>query len=342
MTMYENYIEMQGYRATIVAPGEIEGVNIPYLRVEPENGCQGQPIIMFNNDGQRSFMDSVIQQLSPEVSGNRDIITMAKQMDVKNPIIMPILPSEEEVMKDDMQHLDQFGNSRTFCRQYFDGTIKEDNPFYRIDKQVDKILETECHGEKAIGFGHSGAGMAMLRYGMMNPSQFDKLVIGGNGDEIPIMAGENAKNFAYPLGFGDYHELFPDKRYDERACRSIRYNFYLDQKEGEPLREDGRPKYDLLCKMNYEDGRSGQKFCPEDVARQYRRGYGEDMIDRFKNVMDEYSRSGLDVYVKMYDDTPHAPITKYDFGRLVGDGENFEPVRTDLIQKQSEAGLEME
>ena len=306
-----------------IEPGTIEGINIPFVVALPEKMPANSKItVVFNNEKGTSLNESAqnIEDELPEVLSG---------LEINSPMVVPILPSKtefDETLKKEGIDI-EVGDPKQFARECFDSKIPKESTFYRLDEQVKNMLEeiknnktlqqniqnarnkTEdlSFDEKAVGFGHSGAGAAMLRFSLIQPELFDKLVIGGNGDIIPTPFGENGQKLEYPFGIKDYNELFG--------------------------REDDKEVYDTIRDNNYLPGKTGPTFAPQDLAEKYKNMYGNQFFERFQNALKQYEQADANIGLKIYENDCHSVITPEDLGKILNDEEYFEQNPSKTIEE---------
>ena len=329
------------YDVIVIDAEAIEGINIPCVLAIPQNYSSKQKITMcFNNEGGITLDESCnnIQ---------REIPTIIEAMNFEGPVLVPILPSKKEFEKT-LQNEGvnfQVGEPKQFARECFDSSISETSDLHRIDKQVVRIIDnitsnsnliskiqelrqkedTLEFDKKLIGFGHSGAGAAMLRFALIHPEQFETLIIGGNGDIIPTPFGENGENLGYPFGKKDYFELF-GREFSEENYRKLNFQFYIGD------REDTKPVYDTIRDENYEEGKTGPLFAPKELANLYKSMYGTTFFERFKNALEQYEISGVNIGLKIYENDCHSVITSKDLHGIIDNGNFFDSNCSEQIQ----------
>ncbi len=324
-----------------IKAGTVPGVNIPFVLAIPKKLKDKSKIVLtFNNENGISLDESTYNIES-------NITKIIELLDIDLPIAVAILPSTKEFNESlQSENIDlQVGESKQFARECFDSKIPADNRFYRLDKQVnsmikailtskslrERIQEIRCSSDtlefndKITGFGHSGAGAAMLRYALIQPDLFDTLIIGGNGDIVPTPFGENGKRLGYPFGVEDYFELF-GKDFSEKAYKSISFQFYIGDKE------DTKTVYDTIRDENYSSNGSGSMFAPESLAKIYKKMYGNPFFERFKNVLKQYEDADAKIGLKIYENDCHSMIRKQDLHRIIDDGISFNHNCSEQIQ----------
>ena len=326
-------MELKDFDIIKIESGTLEGVNIPFILVLPKQLKEKNKLVtVFNNEGGES-LDQSTQNIE------KSLPTIIEKIQLDMPMVIPILPSKEEF---DMTLMSEgveltVGEPKQFARECFDPTIPKESKFYRIDEQVKTILKalvndeklmriikaktkrTDSFGfeEKMVGFGHSGAGAAMLRFSLIHPELFDTLIIGGNGDIVPTPIGENARKLAYPFGIQDFFELF-GREFPEDDYRKMSVQFYIGD------REDSNRVFDTIRDENYDQNGSGPKFAPENLATKYKQLYGKDFFVRLKNVLMQLESAGIKVGLKIYPDDCHSLIKPEDFHEILTAGKSFE------------------
>lgn len=329
------------YESIIIEAGTIGGVNIPCILCLPKDakGQQKLTVIINNDDGQ-TLEESMENMEKTQESAMRNF-------EFSSPVLVPILPSQAEFNKVfQSEGIDlSICEPKQFAVECFSSKIPEHSRFYRIDEQVNNLITNiisnpELKGQiqalresgeqidfedKVIGFGHSGAGAAMLRYSLLHPEIIEKLIIGGNGDIVPTPIGENGTKLSYPFGIKDYKELF-GREFDVEAFKKINFQFYIGDKEeignGKPYTSEQARRFDTISDENYEEGKSGNTFAPKNLAKLYKQLYGTPFFERFMNVLKVYEENGLNIGLKIYEDNCHLPITSEDLKAIIS-GERY-------------------
>lgn len=303
------------YELVVIPAGTIDGVHIPFVSLTPLYDYDEVPVFcLYYGKNSASFIEDALDYLSD----------FAEQMGVAGPVIMPLLPPQAVFQRAlDDRHIDlHVGDTQMLCRECFSKKIPADFPFYRLDQQLDRILEVTAISSRFVGFGHCSSGTALLRYVMISPQHFNKLIIGGNADCVPVMAGPLSKQLDYPLGTRDYDLLF-NRKYRKAAYASLNCQFYLSDKIDQVVCEDNSLLYDRISVSQYQSGK-GQNCCPEDVAKAYLQIYSENLLDRFSEVMDTYEKAFLNVNLGLYHESPDHMITRDDFQNIVYSRGSFE------------------
>ena len=299
------------YNALVVQADQIAGIHIPFISFVPNREYSGEAVLMFQYDPFDTFSDSI------------DFITktvfdIAASVGFKGPVIVPVLPSKKQfcdalsISPDDM-----IGDSKFLCRMCFSDIIPVSSPFYRLDRQIDRILHEVKIPGRFIGFGDRLSALSLMRYSMISPEYFSKIIIGNHIDCIPILSGEHGQMFDYPLGVRDRDILF-GKSYSDDLFRGIDYEFYFSKNSD----------FSALDLIHFGDC-SLDDICPSDLARYYCDQYGRSVLNRFRNAMQDYESSFLNTHLKLYDDDFRRFIPRYDFQEIVYKNQSFEefPVR---------------
>lgn len=322
--------------------GTIEGVNIPCILALPENiENESRVVLIFNNENGKTLKDS-----TNNIKG--ELPSAIEGLDIKLPIVIPILPSKEEFnnsLKEDGVDF-RVGDPKQFAKECFAKEIPKENRFYRLDEQVKKIIEAITNNlelkkqiqhrslkeqsisfsDKIYGFGHSGAGAAMMRFGILAPEILDTVVIGGNGDIIPTPFGENASKLEYPFGAKGYEELL-GREFSEEDYKKINFQFYIGDNEA------SKPVYDTIRDENYEEGMTGNNFAPKELADAYKNIYGRTFWERMKNVLKQYENNGINIGLKIYENDCHSPIKPEDLEGILNQGQAFNTNCSEQIEK---------
>lgn len=341
MKKNEYMSEDSPYESIRIEAGTIEGVNIPCILCFPKNakGQQKLTVSINNEDGQT--LEESMENME------RSLESAMKIFEFSSPVLVPILPSQAEFNKTlQSEGIDlTVGEPKQFAVECFSSKIPETSRFYRIDEQVntlitniisnsklkEKIQALRENGEqidfedKVIGFGHSGAGAAMLRYSLLHPEILEKLIIGGNGDIVPTPVGENGTKLPYPFGIKGYEELL-GREFNIEAFKKINFQFYIGDKEeignGKPYTSEQAKRFDTIRDENYEEGKTGNNFAPENLAKLYKQLYGTPFFERFMNALKVYEENGLNIGLKIYEDNCHLPITAEDL-KVIISGERY-------------------
>lgn len=329
--------------------GTIEGVNIPCILALPENiENESKVVLIFNNENGKTLKDST-KKIKEELP------SVIEGIDIKLPIIIPILPSKEEFNNSLREDGIDFkvGDPKQFAKECFAKEVTKKNRFYRLDEQVKKIvknitsnseLKKEIQSKSSIrqpnsysnriyGFGHSGAGAAMMRFAILAPEVLDTIIIGGNGDIIPTPVGENAGKLEYPFGAKGYEELL-GREFSEEDYKKINFQFYIGDNEA------SKPVYDTIRDENYEEGMTGTNFAPKELAQEYKAIYGRTFWERMKNVLKQYENNGIKTGLKIYENDCHSVITPQDLERILNQGQSFNTNCSEQLEnliKQKEA-----
>lgn len=321
------------FKVLQISEGTIEGVNIPCILVLPESiDNMGKVILSFNNENGKTLKDSVENM-------KKELPDVMKGLDIRFPVIIPILPSKEEFDSSLKEKGIDFevGDPKQFAVECFSKQVPKENKFYRIDNQVKKIIETiignpELKKEiqsitsiehpisfsnRIYGFGHSGAGAAMMRFASLVPEVLDTIIIGGNGDIIPTPFGKNAGELEYPFGAKNYQELL-GREFSEEDYKRINFQFYIGDNE------DSNPIYDTIRDENYKEGMTGNNFAPKDTAETYKGIYGRTFFERMKNVLKEYENSGINIGLKIYENDCHSVIKPEDLKGILNQTDGFD------------------
>lgn len=342
MQLLEGISKETSFKAIKIEAGTIKGVNIPCLLCIPKQAEGKQKLMMiFNNENGKTLDESMANM-------ENGLIGAINQFEFNSPIIVPILPSQTEFNQELQSNgIDlQVGEPKQFARECFLPEIPEQSRFYRLDQQVNVLLQNVISNselreqiqstmgiekrikfdEKVIGFGHSGAGASMLRYCLLHPEMLDKIIIGGNGDIVPTPIGENGDKLTYPFGIADYKELFGED-FDIEAFKKVGFQFYIGD------REDEVPRFDTIRDENYREGGTGINFAPEDSATLYKQIYGTEFFVRFQKALEEYEKAGLNIGLKIYEDDCHTPIQSTDLKRIISGEKEFDGEPSKQISK---------
>lgn len=310
-----------------IEPGTIKGVNIPCILALPQDlKGESKLTLVFNNENGQTLeasVENIVAQLPDIIEG----------VQFASPVIIPILPSQQEFN----QSLEDYGISlkvgepKQFARECFSAEIPSEHPFYRLDNQVATLIQSISTSDdikaklqslrtdkdtdfvfspKSNGFGHSGAGAAMLRFALLHPEMLDTIIIGGNGDIIPTPFGANGAQLEYPFGIKDYNQLL-GRNFLEADYKGINFQFYIGE------REDTKPVYDTIRDKNYEQGKTGNNFAPEEIAKKYKNLYGTAFFERFKNALRQYEENGCTVGLKIYPNDCHSVIKPEDLHGII-------------------------
>lgn len=342
--------EIQGsqeskYKFICLEPGDIEEVNIGGILAIPKDGLKTNKLLtMIQFDKCKSIMTDT------ETGEKREVKTIedaAKRIIVDEVIdeninglelegqilLLPLLPNEnrlEETIKENETSFTMDALQRECFTQ-----IKEDNPYYRIDNQISKMIQAITNtyklDPKTNFFGHSAMGLPAMRFAMVHPEQIDNLIIGGNADEIPTPIGENAEKLQYPFGIQDFKEIF-GKEFNEEAFNQIAFRFYIGEYEYIDPNLDGIRDDNYGIRMDGKPG-TGQRFAPKEIAENYKRIYNSrykgdinlSVYERLQNTLAEYENAGLDIKFLVYPQDCHSPIKAQDLKNAqFENGTNFD------------------
>ena len=332
MQSLEEISKKTSFEAVKIEAGTIQGVNIPCLLCIPKQSDGKQKLmVIFNNEDGKTLNESMTNM-------ENGLIGAINQFDFNSPVLVPILPSQIEFNQELQSNgIDlQVGEPKQIARECFSSEIPKQSRFYRLDAQVNNLLQNIINNselreqiqgamgreeriefeEKIIGFGHSGAGASMLRYCLFHPEMLEKIIIGGNGDIVPTPIGENGDKLPYPFGIADYKELF-GRDFDIEAFKKVNFQFYIGD------REDEVPRFDTIRDENYREGGTGDNFAPKDSATLYKQIYGTEFFTRFQKVLEEYEKAGLNIGLKIYEDDCHTPIQPTDLKGIISGEISF-------------------
>lgn len=315
------------YQVYLVTPDQNDKFNIPYILTVPKDMKAGAKMIIATNnhegmDREGNVVGSTTQALIDHSLTN-DINAYFK-MDVGAPAITPIIPSVE--------------GGKPYYQQLAKECLESDpsHPYYRIDNQVCNMFEhakgeiegitDKKPGEKAVVFGHSASGAFGHHFALLHPEIIDTLVIGGNGDTVPVPFGDAGKELGYPLGIKDFKEL-TGNNFNEEAYKKMKIQMYLGDKE------HTNPMYDVIRK-----GHEHARFVPPNQSEKYKGIYGQTLWERFYNAVEAYEENGCNIGIKLYEDDCHGPIRPDDFKGIYNEERYFEgtsnKIRTVMKQNQ--------
>lgn len=231
--------------------------------------------------------------------------------------------------------------------------IKEDNPYYRLDNQMSKMIEAVIANYKLDPktnlFGHSAMGLPAMRFAMIHPEQIDNLIIGGNADEIPTPIGENAQKLEYPFGIQDFEKLF-EKEFNEEAFKQIAFRYYLGEYEYVDPNLDGIRDDNYGIRMDGKPG-TGQNFAPREMAEAYKIIYNSNyksdinfsVYERLQNVLEQYEKAGIDMRLLVYPQDCHMSIQASDLRNAqFENGSNFKANGSQTVAQMLENTIELE
>lgn len=276
---------------SFVPVGVIQGVNIPFIVFVPRGSYSGDPILMFEQDDCDTTAKAVRQVVTDMAALFNEKYTM------QGPVIVPILPSEKE-FKLSVSRVDPkaYIGSKCLGRGCFDANVAVTDTYYRLDKQIDRILLSLNIGSLFTCFGVGRSAITALRYTMISPSAVKKVVVGDCGSCIPILTGAAAKVLDYPFGLRDMDVLF-GQMIKRNMYDHIDFEFFTNRAE--------------LAKISQDDGVT----CSSDAAEHYNLLCGTPVRDRMTAVMREYIKGFLNVHMKVYPDSE--TISSEDFANVV-------------------------
>lgn len=277
MKAIQNNKQNDEFNYYIIEPGDIKDVNIGGILCVPKGELKTKKLFtMISKDKYQSERDKehtyeeVIGKSLEEIEAN-DILS---GLGLKGQItLVPLLPSKDRVA-DTLENPSKAFDTIHLIRECFT-ELDEQNPYYRLDEQMAKmmkyVIEKYDLDEKVNMFGHSGQGLPILRFAMLQPEIIDNLVCGGDADEIPTPVGQNAFKLGFPFGTLDYIYLF-GKEFNEKAFRDIHFRFYVGEYEHVCPQLDGIRDCNYTIRENGKKG-TGMDFAPEEVADIYKTFY---------------------------------------------------------------------
>lgn len=320
------------YQIMLIEQGDVEGVNIGGILLLPKGEITTQKLLtLFQFDKyQRDIKDIdtgetrkviTLEDAAQRIAVDDNINEIIDKLELNGQVaLLPMLPNSARV-KETLNQDEPTFEMDSMQRESFT-RLTEENPYYRIDEQVGKMIEyvTQRYelDSKTNIFGHSAMGLPAMRFAMLQPQLIDNLIVGGNADEVPTPFGENGKKLQYPFGIRDFEDLF-GKEFDFDSFSQIAFRYYIGEYEYID------PNLDGIREDNYgirRDGRpgTGDTFAPKDAADEYksiynpnyRSDYNFSVYERVQHVLEQYELAGLDMKYMIYPHDCHTPITAED------------------------------
>lgn len=263
------------YQIMLIEQGDVEGVNIGGILLLPKGEITTQKLLtLFQFDKyQRDIKDIdtgetrkviTLEDAAQRIAVDDNINEIIDKLELNGQVaLLPMLPNSARV-KETLNQDEPTFEMDSMQRESFT-RLTEENPYYRIDEQVGKMIEyvTQRYelDSKTNIFGHSAMGLPAMRFAMLQPQLIDNLIVGGNADEVPTPFGENGKKLQYPFGIRDFEDLF-GKEFDFDSFSQIAFRYYIGEYEYID------PNLDGIREDNYgirRDGRpgTGDTFAPK-------------------------------------------------------------------------------
>lgn len=287
------------YDVHIVLPKKTEEINIPYVLAIPENVKEGSRMAVESNncdfDG-RIEQDSNLLLLKNALDTARQLSNSIQNS--STPILIPILPTSIPSQNSSFLYFQQLADE---CFR-----LNENNPFYRLDLQVEKVIEEAKErilkmtdvtiDDKIFLNGYSSSGVFAQRFALIHPELIDTLCVGGASGSIPFPSQidgiETHFSFDYPLGTRNYEELF-GKKFDEETYKNIKFRYYVGELEEQRTtkeRQDDFGNPAPMHDMSYFDA-----SVPTPVGICQRTVFGTSLIERATNQTELLTNLGYDI-----------------------------------------------
>lgn len=356
-------IDNKDYKYILIEPGDIEGVNIGGILLLPKESLETNKLLtMFQFDRYKSNIRDLqtgeerqavtIEDSAQRVVVDNNIGQIINSLGLHGQVaLLPLLPNDKRI-QETLDEDEPLFEIDAFQREAFTN-LPETNPYYRIDKQVKKMIEYVIEqnnlDSKTNILGHSAMGLPAMRFSILQPEIIDNLIIGGNADEVPTPIGENTLKLEYPFGIKDFEKIFGEE-FNLEDFSKISFRYYI----GEYEHLD--PNLDGIRDDNYgirRDGRAGtgQNFAPKEQADEYKRiynpqykgDYNLSIYERLQHVLEQYEKAGLDMRYLLYPQDCHSVITSSDLKNAqFENGSNFSKNGSQLISELLERTKQLE
>ncbi len=229
--------------------------------------------------------------------------------DFKSPVIIPIIPSVE--------------GGVPYYQQLSKECFQKSAKYQRIDQQVVKIIEaskkyifnkTKIQGEEKIFInGYSSSGVFAQRFCLLHPELVDMACIGGASGSIPLPI----KNLGYPLGLSGYREL-TGKDFNLDAYQQIKFRYYVGELDA--LEKSSKRYTEMMELAPMHDMSYMERSVPSSVGQQFRKYFGQEMIERSINQEQFLTNMGIDITQKIILGRSHSNNLGHGVNEL---GDNF-------------------
>lgn len=315
------------YDVQIVLPGKDEKVNIPYILAIPANINSNSRLAVESNncdfDGNK-IPDANTLLLKNALDTARQLSNVIQSNET--PILIPILPPSIPSETSSFLYFQQLADE---CFR-----LNENNPFYRLDLQVEKVIEEAKErilsmtgvsiDDKIFLNGYSSSGVFAQRFALIHPELIDTLCVGGASGSIPFPEQEEEieKHFSfnYPLGTRNYKELF-GKTFDEEEYKRIRFRYYVGELEEE--RKTNERVDDLGNPAPMHDMSYFVASVPSDVGKCQRNVFGTSLIERATNQTKILNNLGYDISHTVIKGRGHSDVPELGITGVKEQGDRF-------------------
>lgn len=268
------------YKIMINKPEPNKGINIASIIAIPQGNNTKNEIILESNNLETSNLESLLEQ------GIQTSMKLANLTNNKpGVIVVPLIPSYK-----DSPYFQQLS------KECFE--LPKENPNYRIDEQVIKIINKAkdiVKTEKGIDLndkiflnGYSSSGVFAQRFSLLHPELIEKACIGGASGSIPIPT----KALGYPIGIEDYKSI-TGKEFDMENYKKINFKYYVGELETQNksnTRTDEKGNPAPMHDMSYFN-----RSVPKEVGIKQRNKLGIDMLERANNTIAILKNLGLNI-----------------------------------------------
>lgn len=269
-----------------------KGFNYPYFLYIPEGASLEKELIIIVEPNNSGFVDD---NLDKHIEKAKRIATLDfysgnyVAQKLKYPLLVPIFPRSESEWKIYTHALDR------------DVMLQKDNPLERIDLQLLAMVKDAknqlAHSgytthDKFFMIGFSASGIFTNRFTLIHPDKIHASAAGGVNGLLMLPTDElNGKPLHYPLGTGDFQNLFgiPFDSISFRKTPQFYFMGELDENDAIPY-EDG---YDLN-ERNLVFELLGKKMQPT----------------RWNSCIDIYKKKNVNARFKTYEGIGHEHPTE--------------------------------
>jgi hypothetical protein len=270
-----------------VAENPEKGFQYPYYLFVPEEVSNEDEIILIvepNNSGFASDEFSKHLEKAKRIASREFYAGNFVARKLNFPLLVPVFPRSERQWQIYTHALDR------------DVMLQRDNPLERLDLQLLAMLEDATERLHEMGYnisdqffltGFSASGTFVNRFTALHPEKIKAAVAGGvNGLVFLPVAEMNDERLIYPIGTGDFQELF-GKPFDLAAFRET-------------------PQFLFMGALDDNDAVPYQDAYDKDERELIYRTLGSEMLPaRWENCRSIYTANGVRAQFKTYDGIGH-------------------------------------
>lgn len=270
-----------------VAENPEKGFQYPYYLFVPEGvSYEGEVILIVepNNSGFASDDFSKHLEKAKRIASREFYAGNFVARQLNFPLVVPVFPRSERQWQIYTHALDR------------DVMLQRDNPLERPDLQLLAMLEDATERLQEMGYnisdqffltGFSASGTFVNRITALHPEKIKAAVAGGiNGLVFLPVAEMNDERLIYPIGTGDFQELF-GKPFDLAAFRET-------------------PQFLFMGALDDNDAVPYQDAYDKDERELIYRTLGSEMLPaRWENCRSIYTANGVRAQFKTYDGIGH-------------------------------------